>query len=388
MHSAIKLSRCALLGSALALAVCISIGAAEARGYRVLTIFDADTGSNPEFGAPTIDGDGNVYGTTFNGGPDEGYGVVFKIAPDRTETLLHVFRGSDGAGPYGGVLYDKSSGKFFGTAGFGGAHGDGVVYSIDPDGTYAVLHNFDGNDGRVPIGPPARDPRTGAFYGVTSFGGSDGYGTVWMLSLNGTFAVLHSFTYSTGDGLGPFGGLVRARGGDFFGTTASGGANQSGTVYEISPAGKFTLLHSFGGNDGADPGNALIAGKDGSLYGTANYGGAGGAGTVFKLAPDGTFSTVHSFSNDANGGYPLSSLVMLNGKLYGTASSNGDPNHTCGVVFEVGMDGSETVLHTFTGVPGDGCDPESGLARGVHGVLYGETYGGGTGSGTVFRIKR
>jgi uncharacterized repeat protein (TIGR03803 family) len=196
------------------------------------------------------DNAGNLYGTTVYGGGSGcggyGCGTVFKIAPDGTETVLHVFSGAnDGAMPLAGLILD-GSGNLYGTTWEGGTSQDGIVFELAPDGTETVLHNFlGGNDGRWPLSKLLRT-KTGALYGTTFYGG--------------------------GTGCGGFG---------------------CGTVFKLAPDGTETVLHAFRRTDGARPRSALIADKSGYIYGTTSEGGnrhancrddpGSGCGTVFKL---------------------------------------------------------------------------------------------------------
>jgi uncharacterized repeat protein (TIGR03803 family) len=390
MLSTTRFTRRSLTGLTVILATLASAGSAEAgSGFRVLTNFHGADGAYPQGGAPALDNRGNIYLPTYDGGPDFNGNVVM-ISPGQDPIVLHNFNGADGSAPIGGVLYKQSSGKIFGTTCEGGAYGYGVLYSLDSNGIETVLHSFDdNNDGACPIDAPVHDPVTSAFYGVASYGGGgDGssYGTIWKLGSDGAFKVLHTFGYT--DGGYPAARLIRAKDGTLLGTASEGGVYGYGTVFSISEDGAFAVLHSFDyTNDGADPENFLTQGKDGTLYGTAYRAGPNpdGAGTVYKLTPDGTFTVLHSFGRDKGGAYPESNLVLHHNKLYGTTSDYGNKVCRCGTLFEVGLDGSYNVLHTFG--PG-AARPFAGLTRGEDGHLYGDTrYGGTDGFGTVFRIK-
>lgn len=401
MISSIWLSRGAVLGGVLAFTAAFSAGADARPPYRVLHNFHGRQSGGPNGGAPVFDLSGNLYGTAIASGRHQ-LGVVYRFGPDKTYSVLHVFGGPDGATPVGSVLYNDSDGRLFGTTSFGGSgtdascggQGCGVVYALDADGSETVLHSFDyATEGGMPVDAPVRDS-DGNLYGVASAGGPAGYGTVWKLDSSGKLTVLHAFNYDD-NGASPYAGLIVGQNGNFYGVDSNGGANfGAGTIFEISPSGTFNTLHSFGLGDGSYPDGAypiarLVQDKTGNLYGAAYYGGPGGYGTVFKLAPDGTFSVLHAFSGDAGGGYPQSNLLPIKNALYGTTATGGDPNCNCGVVFKLGMDGTETVLHTFTGGPADGGFSYTGLARGAHGFLYGATQGGGKKSaGVLFRIKR
>jgi uncharacterized repeat protein (TIGR03803 family) len=158
-------------------------------------------------------------------------------------------------------------------------------------------------------------------------------------------------------------------------------------------AKKFQVLYSFsGGNDGAQPHGALIRDDEGNLYGTTEFGGASNRGTVFKLAPDGTETVLHSFTGGSGGDYPVAGLIRdAAGNLFGTTGGS-DFGGSLGTVFRVAPDGTLTTLHSFQGPP-DGALPFGDLVADKAGNLIGTTWEGGfdrcsapAGCGTVFKV--
>jgi uncharacterized repeat protein (TIGR03803 family) len=152
------------------------------------------------------------------------------------------------------------------------------------------------------------------------------------------------------------------------------------------------VLYSFtGGADGGGPYGGLVRDSAGNLYGTTLLGGVTGQGygVVFKLDTDGTETVLHTFTGGKDGGYPYAGLVMDSaGNLYGTTfgGGRGFGDNGQGVVFEVDAAGTETVLHTFSGSTG-GRRPVAGLIRGSKGVLYGAAQSGGSeGNGVIFEL--
>ncbi len=239
------------------------------------------------------DPQGNLYGTTNQGGAPGcfglGCGTVFEVTQSGTETVLYAFTGAvDGENPVAALVQD-AKGNLYGTTGQGGAQCCGTVFQITPSDTQTVLFNFSFMDGSGP-GPNRLVRVGGSFYGTTSGGGADGNGTVFELTKKGTQTVLHNFT-GAADGFHPYGGVIRDAKGNLYGTTFQGageGCNTTGcgTIYELTAAGKFTVLYTFtGGVDGGNPAGGLVMDKQGNLYGTTNGYGANGAGTVFKLTP-------------------------------------------------------------------------------------------------------
>jgi len=238
------------------------------------------------------DAQGNLYGTTNVGGVLGSYccGTVFEVTPAGTETVLHAFTGgADGENPVAALVRD-AKGNLYGTTGQGGGSCCGTVFELTPSDTENILFSFNYTDGSGP-GPNrlVRDAK-GNFYGTTSGGGAYGNGTVFELTRKGTQTVLYNFA-GAADGFAPYGGVIRDAKGNLFGTTFQGagqGCNTTGcgTVYELTPAGKFTVLHTFtGGDDGGNPAAGLVMDKQGNLYGTTYGYGTYGWGTVFKLTP-------------------------------------------------------------------------------------------------------
>jgi uncharacterized repeat protein (TIGR03803 family) len=155
---------------------------------------------------------------------------------------------------------------------------------MTPSGTITVLHSFNSffSEGAVPIAGVV-EGSDGNFYGTTAFGGAHHKGTVFKIDGTGNFTTLHSFSGSPSEGASPVAALVQGSDGNFYGTTALGGAHFRGTVFNIDATGSLTTLHSFTPGEGALPFAGLVQGSDGNFYGTTAVGGAHGAGTVFKL---------------------------------------------------------------------------------------------------------
>jgi uncharacterized repeat protein (TIGR03803 family) len=238
-------------------------------------------------GAALIQGsDGSFYGTTFGGGAN-GDGTVFKITPAGAEMLLYSFTGAhgDGANP-NAALIQGSDGNLYGTTWDGGANNDGAVFKITPAGVETVLHSLSGSpgDGMSPNASLVQGS-DGNFYSTTARGGAIGDGTVFKITPTGVETVLYSFGASQSDGTYAEASLIQGSDGNFYGTTSTGGANGDGTVFRITPAGVETVVYSFAGGptDGANPNAALIQGSDGNFYGTTVSGGVNGDGVVFKI---------------------------------------------------------------------------------------------------------
>ncbi len=353
-----------------------------------------------------LDGAGNLYSTTFSGGPFS-VGTVFELAPKQgggfTESIVHSFdfNGTDGANPIFAGLIRDSAGNYYGTTSAGGAYDLGTVFELTPDGGEKVLYSFGHyTDAAVPEASLIFDG-AGNLYGTTSQGGIHGLGAVFELSPSGggwTERVLHSFGNNT-DGYYPQAGLVFDSAGNLYGTTYFGGIHESGTAFQLMPngSGGWTerVLHNFdvSNGDGAFPSSALIFDSAGNLYGTTYLGGLYFYGTVFELSPNGTGgwneTLLHSFNLTGNdGAFPQGSLIFdTANNLYGATAGGGI--HADGSVFQltphVGGGWTEKVLHSFGGT--DGNNPQAGLVMNGAGNLFGTTYMGGINNyGTVFEL--
>lgn len=205
-----------------------------------------------------------------------------------------------------------------------------------------------------------------------------------------TFRILHTFLDGE-DGGTSNAPVILDRDGNVYGTALQGGANNDGVVFRHSPKGKETTLYSFaGGNDGDKPEAGVVMDKSGNLYGTTNLGGPADQGTAFKLAPDGTETVLHAFSGGSDGGYPQAGLLLdKTGNLYGTTVSGGSGcGDGCGTIFKIAPDGTFATIYAFTGGD-DGSFIMSGLVGDGKGNLYGTAQiGGAHGYGTVFRLSQ
>jgi uncharacterized repeat protein (TIGR03803 family) len=348
-------------------------------------------GQYPYNNGVILGSDGNLYGTTFYGGR-KGAGVVYQLDRDGNENVLYSFDllTANGFGqPTGGVIRD-SDGNLYGTTFIGQAdvgYGYGVLYKIDTSGHATVLHNFtNGADGGYPYAGVIIGPE-GSLYGTASGGGASGAGVVFKIDKSGNETVLYSFTGGADGGV-PYGGLIRDWKGNLYGTTNGGGASGAGVVFKVDKSGNETVLYSFtGGSDGGFPIAGVIRDSTGNFYGTTNGGGASGAGVVFKIDISGNETVLYSFTGGSDGGFPLWVVLVRDsdGNLYGTTGGGGTSG--AGVVFKVNAAGQETVLHSFTG-GADGGTPYAGVIFGPEGKLYGTTaFGGQTNAGVVFEIK-
>ncbi|MFO1433737.1 MAG: choice-of-anchor tandem repeat GloVer-containing protein [Candidatus Competibacteraceae bacterium] len=352
--------------------------------FTVLHAFNYfNDGQAPQTGV-IQDSAGNLYGTTWNGGPNGG-GTIYRLAPDGAFTVLHAFNyETDGVNPTAGVIQD-SAGNLYGTTPYGGPSGNGTVYRLDPaTPQFAVIQAFM----PLPFSPTGVTPgSTGNLYGTTSPIELNNDNIIFSLTPDGTFTVLHVFNSLT-DGSSPHAGVIQDSAGNLYGTTAQGGPTWGGAVYRLAADGTFTVLHAFDYSlDGDFPSAGVIQDSAGNLYGTTTQGGPARSGTVYRLAPDGSsFTVLHAFDSGSGGGLPYAGLIQDSaGNLYGTTAQGGITG--AGTVYRLAPDGSSfTVLHTFDS-SSDGGFPYAGVIQDSAGNLYGTTtQGGPTGAGTVYRL--
>ncbi|HXM45403.1 MAG TPA: choice-of-anchor tandem repeat GloVer-containing protein [Bryobacteraceae bacterium] len=211
--------------------------------YSVLHSFGGSSGAIPNAGV-ILDSEGNLYGTASaegtggNGceGGGSSCGIVFKLDPAGSLTVLHSFTGgADGGNPFAGVILDEM-GNLYGTTTDGGANSSccGVLFKLDPSGTLTVLHTFTGGtDGGSPYAGLTRDA-AGNLYGTATAGGVKDNGVVYKLDAAGNFSVLYSFSGAT-SGDKPYGGVIRGSRGNLYGTTISGGRTSAGVIFWLEP---------------------------------------------------------------------------------------------------------------------------------------------------------
>jgi uncharacterized repeat protein (TIGR03803 family) len=366
--------------------------------FITLASFNGTDGSDPRGLVQATNG--YLYGTTVTGGAN-GYGTVFKVTPSGTLTTLYSFCPQsgcvDGEEPEAGLV-QATNGDLYGTTEDGGASGGGTVFKITPSGTLTTLYSFcslpECADGGLPVAGLVQ-ATNGDLYGTTTGGGANHSGTIFNVTPSGTLATLYSFCSQSGcvDGLQPEAGLVQATNGDLYGTTPWGGVGGYGTVFKITPSGTLTTTYSFcsqsGCTDGEFPYAGLVQATNGYLYGTAQNGGTYHLGTIFKITPSGTMTALYSFcsqSGCADGEEPDFGLVQAtNGDFYGITTGGGA--NANGTVFKITPSGTVTTVYTFCSQSGctDGANPYAGLVQATNGYLYGTTsQGGAHNNGTVF----
>jgi RHS repeat-associated protein len=314
---------------------------AESVLYSFCPVSGCADGQDPVAGV-VFDGSGNMYGTTQYGGAN-GNGVLFKLTSTGTESVLHSFGGAnDATNPNSGLLMD-GSGNLYGVTANGGAHGEGAIFKVTSAGVESVLYSFCPTgtcpDGQNPGGPLAMD-NAGNIYGTVSGGGAHGDGAVFKVTSTGVESVVYSFCPGGGscsDGEFPGAGVIIDSSNNLYGTTLGGGANGFGTVFEIPSGGAESVLYSFCHGTGCADGTVplpLTMDSGGNLYGMTQSGGG-----VFQVTAGGTETVLYTFcqlSGCADGQDPDGSLLIDNaGNVYGTTQLGGTHGSLGGTLFEL-----------------------------------------------------
>jgi uncharacterized repeat protein (TIGR03803 family) len=372
--------------------------------YQVLHYFADNPAAGPEAGL-VADSHGNLYGTAAYSFKQCGHfscGIVFKLTRGSNAQwsycILHEFAGPDGAKPMGTLLFD-SDGNLYGTTEEGGEYGNGTVFELSESGGKwgeKVLYSFGGFPGD--LGNPAAGltlDTNGNLYGTAKSGGEYSGGGVFELTrANGgwKFQLVYACTVC----VSPDSKLALDAAGDLYGTSQG-----SRDVFELvrTAAGGWIPINLTYFPSPETPVGGVIVDSAGNLYGVVKEGGQGaathcgfqygpGCGAIFEITPGKAPELLYSFSGP-DGRTPLGGLVMDSGYLYGTTSSGGTNNQ--GTVFKYPklFNGTYlTVLHNFAGA--DGNSPRATLLLGDDGVIYGTAFGGGVGlpqqNGVVFSL--
>jgi uncharacterized repeat protein (TIGR03803 family) len=351
------MSIASLLGKLrLCLVICALSTTAAYAQFSVLYTYGSNPGDpvDPQLNTRIAQGrDGNLYSTAIQGGANNG-GAAFVITPSGTLTVLYSFCSlsacADGGHPYGGLTLG-TDGNFYGTTSGGGntdnAYGDGVVFKMTPAGSLTVLHDFSAaTEGNFPYSPPV-EALDGNFYGTTSAGGSGGCGTIYKVTPSGNFTVLHTFPNSSTDGCAPRSSLALGTDGNLYGTASYGAYS----TFKITPLGKYTHLTSSSALVGGYA--PLMQAPNGSFYG-------GNGGQIFRMTSGGVVSILHtsSGSTDPNGyGYNGGVVWASDGNLYGDSTTGGTTTNCgsnlgyCGVIFKMTPAGAYTDLFDFLPQP-------------------------------------
>jgi uncharacterized repeat protein (TIGR03803 family) len=400
----------------------IPVSAQNFCGPVTLVNFNGTNGQYPASGV-TFDSQGNMYGTTAQGGPsfnpigsngilNYGLGTLWKYSPGAGLTSLFSFNGStspsnNGYRPLTPLVMD-GQGNLYGTTYYGGndffpdnSHfGWGTIFKYSSAGQFSTLHEFSGPEGANPVGVLLDSQAN--LWGTTWQGGlgwnptlgNFGLGTIFEYSSGGTLTNPLLFSTTNGGG-NAAAGLTADGQGNYYGTTYEGGTNGFGTLFQYDSAtNQLTTLVNFTRTNGSLPAATVTLDGQGNVYGTTYQGGSHSSasnyccGTVWKYSlSTGALTTMASFDGDtvpADGMFPQGGVTLdSNGNLYGSTVGGGTFGD--GIVYEYSSGGVLSTLVTFSGP--NGWSPEGNLAFDNGGNLYGTTnQGGSPGYGTVFKL--
>lgn len=347
----------------------------DGSNFEKLVIFNESLmGRNPE--GSLVYAESKLFGMVTNGG-SQGNGLVFSVNPDGTNhNLLHNFSGDEGWEPFSSLAYE--SGVLYGMNRNGGSSNNGTIFKLNTNGSgFAVIHDFSGISGSEPYGSLLVE--SGTLYGTTNTGGLHNYGTLFKVNADGSgFTVLYDFDFLSG---GYPSGTVVKSGNMLYGMTPDGGVNFSGCIYSFNLlTSTYTLLHEFAAGEGSYPRGDLTL-VSGRLYGMTNSGGSNFNGTLFSLNTDGTEFTVHHHFLYSTGSNPTGNLLHSGDYLYGTTKYGG--NIGDGVIFRYNMlSASYEVLGNFSYLKGS--YPNKNLVKAGN-TFFGMTQQGGSNSlGVIF----
>jgi len=285
---------------------------------------------------------GLLYGMTNYGGDSSKGAIFYDDVLNSTNKIVYSFGTVSGNSPFGSMIQAKD-GNLYGMTSSGGSFGFGTVFQYNTStNTYTVLHNFDSVHGKTPIGSLIQ-ATDGNLYGMTPHGGTLQNGVLFKITTGGTYTVLLNFTGTTGSYIGgtPYGSLMQASDGNLYGMASAGGSSGNGVVFEYTLAGVYSVLVNFTGNSGlylgAAPRSSLVEEPNYQyLYGMTYRGGTSDDGTIFYIPlGGGGFTNVMSFTG-TNGQYPFGDLAEVKDPsgynyFYGMTYLGG--THNLGVLF-------------------------------------------------------
>jgi len=404
---AAKIGSSAAAVLAVALASLTSDVDADASPLTVLYAFQGGSDGSYPVGGVIIDHSGNLIGTTSQGGSSpSSAGAVFELTPkgrSYSKTTLWSFSGADGSGP-NSVPLEDASGNLFQVLPNGGQYNYGTLVELSPAGSAyqeSALYSFgNANDGRTPNGPPL------AFQGnlfTTTLEGNTGKrpgesktGTLVEFT-TAELVETSIFDFSQARGTRPQSLAAMDVTGALYGGTQLGGSQGCGVLYKFVPTptgGAETVLWDFqcGYNDGAQPFGNVVVDSDGDIYGVTVGGGQFGDGALYELIPSGQSykeKILHSFRGQTDGIYPTTGLILVGDTMYGATYAGGGGygcNPGCGTIFSLSSSRKYHVIHRFAG--SDGQAPQ-GILTSDGQALYGTAIYGGTMSydGLVYRMK-
>ena len=290
-------------------------------------------------------------------------------------SIMHSFAGQEGTNPTTTLTLGKDN-ALYGTTGNGGSGGHGTVFKMTLQGQFTVLHSFTGHeDGSSPLGKLSI-AGDGTLYGCTRIGGRNDSGTLWKVSPSGKFTTVYAFAPFSDEGDNLAGGWpesapVPGQDGFLYGM-ATGGAGRSGVIYRFAPNGTYQVVYALRVPGGYGGGGRLTQGKDEAFYGANPSGGARDNGTLFRVTPDGQYGVIYAFAPTEGKNALVKVTPGPDGAWYGLMEHGGTADQ--GTIYKVTAQGQFTTVHTFQGGT-DGGFPWSGLTARRDGFLFGTTRG-------------
>lgn len=354
----------------------------QTNAFEIIYSLNSVTGDGRYPFSKLIEAEEGVLAGTCNEGGTSGNGTVFKISTTGEFTRLRSLSASSTGGYPKAGLSLADEGLMYGVTEFGGSQGFGTIFTIDLDGTFTKVKDLQyANHGSNTIAPLTYDSNENAMIGTSSSGGANSLGSLFSLSLsNHGILKLHDFSMPK-TGSKPT--SIFRQENTLYGITENGGTFNAGVFYKIDLAGNREVLHHFNPDeDGQNPNGNLFKDMDGSYYGTTRFGGQNNSGTIFKVSTTGNFEVLHHFASSAQ--FPYGGVIKhSNGSLYGTLSTGG--MYGDGILYEVNEDGEFSTLHDFFSYF-DGGNIESTLTEDEDGNLYGiASSGGDYNGGSLFK---
>jgi uncharacterized repeat protein (TIGR03803 family) len=338
--------------------------------------------ANPVYGTLAQGRNANLYGTAAQ---LTGDGSIFKFATAGSAGTLFAFDVTDGSNPFGGLTLATDD-QFYGTTAYGGSANDGVLFKVEPGGSLTILHEFlGGSDGMAPFASPIQ-ASDGNIYGTTC-GSDEIAATVYKYARSsGVFTTIYQFAEAQGQCM--YAPLIQGTDGNLYGTAIAGGAHNCGTIFKLTTSGALLFYYSFPCSlGGSTPVGPLVEASDGNFYGTTQRGGSSrGHGTIFKMSQAGVVSVIYGFQGAPQDGSQSSAGLTqaTDGKLYGTTFAGG--TFDFGTLFQITTGGTYRVLSNFSINTGN--QPQDAPVQHTNGLLYGTTEAGGEfGSGTIYSLN-
>jgi uncharacterized repeat protein (TIGR03803 family) len=309
-----------------------------------------------------------LFGVTYRGGSDDG-GSINKFIPSTSDLTVERSFQRSGANPYYTNLTQAIDGKLYGMTFKGGIDNAGIIFSYNVSSSiYTKLKDLDSANGGNPYGS-LMQATDGKLYGMTSYGGSKTYGTIFSFDpASLLYTKLKDFDNT--NGANPYGSLVQAANGKLYGLTFKGGngyiirgdTTGAGVIFSFDPVSSaYTNLKAFDySNDGGFPTGSLLMASDSTLYGMTSRGGVDGVGVIFSYNPSSAAFTKLTDFDNINGASPYGNLAQAgDGKIYGMAYQGG--NNNFGTIFSYDPAASVfTKLLDYT--DGNGSNPYYGSA--------------------------